>query len=161
KRLLVNRSQASHHASQLHHASGITALPDHLVDARGTQPGITLQGLTDELYIGVGHQGTKRLDTIELLGIQRMADRVRVQSELLRDSANFPMFGIEPMTDLCLQVAAEHVHLRKIRGNGSTKRPRRPQRTQRSKPWCRSRAPFVLSCGFRIGSAPCSGILPL
>jgi hypothetical protein len=56
---------------------------------------------------------------------------------LLRDGADFRMFGVEPMTDLCAQVAAEHVHLRKIRGNGSTKRPRRPHKTQRSKPWCR------------------------
>src|SRR6516165_5160290 len=40
--LLVNWPQTSHHTSQLHHASGVTALPDHLVDARGTQPGILL-----------------------------------------------------------------------------------------------------------------------
>ncbi len=43
---------------------------------------------------------------------------------------------------------------------GSTKRPRRPQRTQRSKPWCRCRAPFPWACRFRIGSAHRSGILP-
>src|SRR5437870_5573379 len=36
----------------------------------------------------------------------------------------------------------------------------RPQRTQRSKPWCRCRAPFPWACRFRIGSAHCSGILP-
>ena len=94
KGLLVNRSQASHDASQLYHASGITALPDHLVDARGTQPRKTLQGLTDELYVGVGQQGTKVLDTMELLGIQRMADAVRVQPEMLRDGADFPKMSL-------------------------------------------------------------------
>src|SRR5947199_9087765 len=65
-----------------------------------------------------------------------MADGVWVQPELLRDGADFPMFGVEPVTDLYAQFTVEHAHLRKIRGNGSTKRPRRPQRTQRSKPWC-------------------------
>jgi hypothetical protein len=40
--LLLNGPQTSHHTSQLHHASGVTALPDHLVDARSTQPGILL-----------------------------------------------------------------------------------------------------------------------
>src|SRR2546429_5588235 len=89
-----------------------------------------------------------------------MADGVRVQPELLRDGADFPMFGVEPVTDLYAQFTVEHAHLRKIRGNGSTKRPRRPQRTQRSKPWCRCRAPFPWACRFRIGSAPRSGILP-
>src|SRR5438105_1932138 len=76
KGLLVNRSQASYHASQLHNTSGITALPDHLVDARGTHSGILLQGLPDGLYGGVGHYGTKSLGTSELLGAQRRADGV-------------------------------------------------------------------------------------
>src|SRR5256885_6143536 len=89
-----------------------------------------------------------------------MADGVWVQPELLRDGADFPMFGVEPVTDLYAQFTVEHAHLRKIRGNGSTKRPRRPQRTQRSKPWCRCRAPFPWACRFRIGSAHRSGILP-
>src|SRR5216110_788572 len=57
-----------------------------------------------------------------------MADGVWVQPELLRDGADFPMFGVEPVTDLYAQFTVEHAHLRKIRGNGSTKRPRRPQR---------------------------------
>jgi hypothetical protein len=35
-------SQAGHQASQLHDTSGITAIPDHVVEARGTQPGIVL-----------------------------------------------------------------------------------------------------------------------
>src|SRR2546430_16857447 len=89
-----------------------------------------------------------------------MADGVWVHPEFLRDGANFPMFGVEPVTDLYALFTAEHAHLRKIRGNSSTKRPRRPQRTQRSKPWCRCRAPFPWSCRFRIGSGPRSGILP-
>jgi hypothetical protein len=34
--LLLHGPQTSHHTSQLHRASGVAALPDHLVDARGT-----------------------------------------------------------------------------------------------------------------------------
>src|SRR6267378_2492451 len=37
--LLANRPQAGHQTAQLHHASAITAVPDHLVDARSPQPG--------------------------------------------------------------------------------------------------------------------------
>src|SRR5215472_8686754 len=77
-----------------------------------------------------------------------MANGVWVQTELPRDGADFPMFSVEPVTDLCPQFAAEHVHLRKKRGNGSTKRPRRPQRIQRSNPLCRGSVPFPLACGF-------------
>src|SRR5438874_6319423 len=32
--LLANRPQAGHQTAQLHHASAITAVPDHLVDVR-------------------------------------------------------------------------------------------------------------------------------
>jgi hypothetical protein len=39
---LANWPQAGHQASQLHDTSGITAISDHVVDARGTQPGIVL-----------------------------------------------------------------------------------------------------------------------
>src|SRR5438067_11904268 len=42
KGLRANRPQTSYHTPQLHHASGVTALPDHLVDARGAQPRILL-----------------------------------------------------------------------------------------------------------------------
>jgi hypothetical protein len=58
------------------------------------------------------------------------------------------------------QFAAEHVHLLKKRGNGSTKRPRRPQRTQRSHPLCRGRASIPLARGFPTAIAHRSGILP-
>src|SRR5215472_158294 len=90
-----------------------------------------------------------------------MADGAGVQPELLRDGADFPMFGVEPVTDLCSQLAAEHAYLRKIRGNGSTKRPKRPQRTQRSQPLCRCQAPFPWACAFPMGSAHRSATLPL
>src|SRR5438132_13738584 len=44
KGLLVNPSQASDHASQLHTTSGITALSAHLVDALGTRARILRSG---------------------------------------------------------------------------------------------------------------------
>src|SRR6516225_11168011 len=90
-----------------------------------------------------------------------MTDGVRVHPELLRDGADFPVFGVEPVTDLYPQLVAEHVYLRKEWGNGSTKRPRRPQRAQRSHPLCRDRAPFPLACGFRTAIANRDGILLL
>ena len=40
--LRANGPQTSYHTPQLHHTSGVTAFPNHLVDARGTQPGILL-----------------------------------------------------------------------------------------------------------------------
>src|SRR5205085_8100312 len=77
-----------------------------------------------------------------------MADGVRVHTELLRDGADSSVFGVEPVTYLYPQLVAKHVYLRKERGNGSTKRPRRPKRAQRSHPLCRGRAPFPLACLF-------------
>src|SRR5438067_6334718 len=80
-------------------------------------------------------------------------------TELLRDGADSPVFGVEPVTDLYPQLVAKHVDLRKERGNGSTKRPRRPQRAQRSHPLCRGRASFPLPCGVHAAIARLGFIL--
>jgi len=84
--------------SQLHHTSGITALPDHLVDCRGgTQPGILLYSLPEELYVGSVTKGRRALARLNCSVVQRMADGVwvahRVPCGLV---PNFPMFGVEP-----------------------------------------------------------------
>jgi hypothetical protein len=38
-------------------------------DARGTQPGMVLQGLLEELHVGVDRQGTENFAAIELVGL--------------------------------------------------------------------------------------------
>jgi len=115
--------------------------------------GVSAGVLTD--YIG-----RKRMLMISILWYAAFAGLTAPGTAIVAEF-DFPVFGVEPVTDLYPQLVAEHVYLRKEWGNGSTKRPRRPQRAQRSHPLCRDRAPFPLACGFRTAIANRGGILLL
>src|SRR5690242_18211652 len=51
------RTQASHGAPELNDAAGIATIPDHLVNARGAQPRVLIQGLADERQIRIQDGG--------------------------------------------------------------------------------------------------------
>ncbi len=71
------RAQRGHGAPQLYHAPGVTALLDHLINARGAQPRILMQGLANEVQIGIGDTGAQGLGAVETI---RFDGRLRTAS---------------------------------------------------------------------------------
>ena len=61
ERLADLGAQAGHRAPQLDDAAGVTAIADHLVNAGGAQPRMLVQGLADELGVGIDNGRTQRL----------------------------------------------------------------------------------------------------
>jgi hypothetical protein len=62
-----------------------------------------------------------------------MADGVFVNAQLAGNRADLPMLGVKVTTNLDVRFWIDHLDLsldRGVRGNGSTKRPLRPQSTQ-------------------------------
>ena len=128
------RPQQGHGAAQLYHASGIAALLDHLIDARGAQPWMLIQGLANELHVGIGDTGAQRLGAVEPVRFDGMTNGLGVHVEFSCNSADFPVFSIKVTANLHVGFRADHLFSlpdREIRGKGSTNRPLRPQTTQR------------------------------
>ena len=65
ERLAALRTQAGHGAPQLHDAAAVSAIANHLVDARGAQTGMLFQGLAEELDVGIDDGGTQWLGAVE------------------------------------------------------------------------------------------------
>jgi hypothetical protein len=90
--------------------------------------------LAHELQIGIGDGRTKRTGTIEVVGPNSVTDSIGMNAQLSGDGADFPMLGVEVVTDLNTSFWTHHFGRhpdRGMRGKGSTKWLLRPQSMQR------------------------------
>src|SRR3954452_16826702 len=136
KRLTTRPTKSGNGAAQLHDASAVASIPNHLKDARGQQARMLLESLANELNVGIDNRGTKRLRTLEPLALDRVANGIGMDIQFARDGADLPMFGVKITSNLRAGFRTDHerAHLRRgMRGNGSMKRPTRPQTRQRSR----------------------------
>jgi len=108
KRFHSSRPQPGHSAPQLHHASGIATIANHVVDARGTQAGMTFQGLANELQVGIGQTRTQSSGTVEPLTLDGMAHGIGMEVQFPSNGADLPMLRVEPMTNLRSRFVADH-----------------------------------------------------
>jgi hypothetical protein len=129
----LHRAQAGYQAPQLHNASGIAAIADHLENTGGPQSGIALQSRSHELDVGIGQARTQSGLATGQAVLQSTTHGVGMNTELPSDRANFPVFGIEPVTNLSLRFQIEHP-APPLQRYGLTNRPCRPQTMQRSQP---------------------------
>ena len=89
------RPQVGNGAAQLHDAAGIAAVVNHLVNARGAQAGMLVQGLPDELDIGIGERGAQWLRALKTLRFNGGADGVGMNAQFMGDGADRPMLGVK------------------------------------------------------------------
>ena len=128
------RTQQRHGTAQLYDASGVTALADHLINARGAQSRMLGQYLPNELHIGIGDTGTQRLGAVEVVRFDGIANGIGMNAEFSGNGADFPVLGIKITANLYVGFRADHLFplpKRGIGGKGSANRPLRPQTTQR------------------------------
>ena len=131
KRLAGGGAQPGHGAPQLNDAAAVAAVTNHLIDAGGAKTRMLVQRLTDEGEPRIHNRASYRLcAATKTLCLDRVAHRVRMQTEFAGDGADLPVLGVEVPTNLRPGFRTDHetAHLRAgMRGNGSTKRPVRPQ----------------------------------
>ena len=130
------RTQPGHGTTQLDYAAGVTAIPDHLMEARSAQPRMPVEGLPNELHVRVGDRWAHRLSTIEAIRLDGIAHGIGVNAEFAGNGADFPVFGVKVTANLRACFRADHEFLLphpRYRGKGSTNRPFRPHTTQRRK----------------------------
>jgi len=124
------RTQAGNGAPQLHHATAVAAVANHLVDARGAQARMLIESVTNELDVGIDDGYSQRLGVMEAFALDRVANGVWVDAQFTGNGADFPVLDIKIAANLRAGFRTDHEipHLRcGIRGNGSMKRPVRPQ----------------------------------
>ena len=127
-------AQQGHGAAQLYDASGVTALPNHLIDARGAQPRMLAEGLAHELHVRVRDTGAQRLSAVEAVRLDGIANGIGMNAEFSCNGADFPVLGVKITANLYVSFRADHLFSlpkRGLRGKGSTKRLLRPQTMQR------------------------------
>ena len=128
-------TQAGNGAAQLHDASDVAAIPNHVIDAGRAQLGVLLQSQANEPDVGIGDRGAQRLRAFEALTLDGVAHGVWVDAQLCGNGADLPMLGVKVTSNLRADFVGDHEesHLRRgMRGNGSMKRPIRPRMQQRS-----------------------------
>ena len=93
--------QALHEFAYGEDRTGIAALAHHLVDPRGAQIRVLLQGVADERQIRVDDAGPPHAgrDAWQL-ALDRGADRLTVEAELGRDGPELPVLGVVQAPDL-------------------------------------------------------------
>lgn len=123
-------SQLSHPAAQLDQAALVTPGLEHLEQARGSQTRILLEGLTQEVQIGIGQPAAVRWAAEKAFGLQRPAHGVGVQAEFGRNGAHLP--GARRGTSDGSEPSFSSNHGSFSRVKGLTHPPRRPQRQQHS-----------------------------
>jgi hypothetical protein len=129
------RTHAGNGTPQLHDAAAVAAVANHLVDARGAQARMLIEGLADELDVGIDDGRPQRFELLK----RSLSTALRTASgwtpSSLADGANLPVFGVKVAANLRAGFRTDHemAHLlRGMRGKGSMKRPVRPQIRQRS-----------------------------
>jgi hypothetical protein len=101
-------TQAGNGAPKLHHAAAVAAVANHLVDARGAQARMLVEGVADKLDVGIDDGRSQRLGTVEAFTFHRVANGVRVDAQLTGDGADFPVFGVKVAADLRADFRTDH-----------------------------------------------------
>ena len=83
------RAQQGHGTAQLDNASGITALADHLINARGAQPRMLAEGLANKLHGRIGNRGAYRLSAVEAVRFDGIANGIGMNAEFSCNRADF------------------------------------------------------------------------
>src|SRR5262249_4452067 len=119
------------------------------IKACGAQAGRLLEGLMEEIEIGIGpcRAKARRPLEIEAMRLDGAPHGVRMEIELGGDGSDLPRFGEEKAPDFSDPRNCDHL-LRLLSGKGLRKRPRRPQKRQMT----RRRSEWKsLACGRRGG----------
>ena len=104
-------AQGGDDPAQLGNRAGVAARANHFINAGGAQAGILLEGLMDEIEIGISQRGAKarRPLRIETMRLDGAADGVRMKIELGGDGSDLPMFGEEKAPDFSDQLHRDHL----------------------------------------------------
>jgi hypothetical protein len=98
---LRHGSRGTHVSPQRLDAAGVSALAEHVEDARRDELRIATECLVDERYVRLEHAriGTRRAG-LRSEASEHAHDGVEVHAELLRDGAAFPVLGVIQPPDL-------------------------------------------------------------
>jgi DNA-binding XRE family transcriptional regulator len=96
----ARRAQFGHDTAELADTAGVTARANHLIETGGAQARILLQGLAQEVEVGIGELLAAAGMAAEAVGVQGGAYGVRMQAEFGRQGADLPMLGMEEMADV-------------------------------------------------------------
>ena len=96
----VGGTQFRHDATELGHTTGVAAGANHLEEAGGAQARILLQGLAEEVQVGIGEAIAEAGMATEAVGVEGAAHGVGMHAEFRRNGAHLPMLGVKEMTDL-------------------------------------------------------------
>src|SRR5437899_161051 len=94
-----------------------------------------IESLANEPHVGIDDRRAKWLYGIEAFALDSTANSIGMNVEFTGNGADLPMFNVEVAANLRAGLRTDHeeIHfLRGVRGNGSTRRPTRPQNRQRS-----------------------------
>lgn len=94
------RTQAGNSAPQLHHATAVAAIANHLVDARGAQARMLIESVTNELDVGIDDGYSQRLGVMEAFALDRVANGVWVDAQFTGNGADSPVLGIKVAANL-------------------------------------------------------------
>ena len=94
------------------------------MEARGPQARILLQGLTQEVQVGIHQALALARAAAETVTFQGSTDGIGVQDQFGGNGADLPVFGMKEVTDLSDLFSRNHAA---PQGKGFTQRPRRPQ----------------------------------
>jgi hypothetical protein len=93
-----------------------------------------MERVANELDVGIDDGCSQPLRSFEAFALNRIANGVRVDAQFTGDGTDLPVFSVKVAANLCADFRTDHAmaHLRcGMRGNGSMKRPVRPQIRQR------------------------------
>ena len=102
------RTQTGNGTPQLHHAAAISAVANHLVDARGAQARMLIESLANELDVGIGDGCSQRLGASEAFALNRIANGVRVDAQFTGNSSDLPVFGVKVAANLRVGFRTDH-----------------------------------------------------
>jgi hypothetical protein len=108
------RAQTCDHAPQLFDATGVTAIPYHLVDTRGAQPRVLLQRLANKGQVRIDNGRPQRLGVLEPFHFNGAPYGVGVDIQGLRNGADFPMLGEEVAANLYARFGTNHAKLTSV-----------------------------------------------
>jgi len=94
------RTQAGNGAPQLHDATAVAAVANHLVDARGAQAWMVIESVANELDVGIDDGYSQRLGVSEAFRLNGIANGIRVDAELTGNGADFPMLDVKVAANL-------------------------------------------------------------
>src|SRR5438105_14406566 len=83
------RAQAGNGAAQLHDASAVPAITNHLVNACGTQSGMLFQNEANKSDVGIDDRRPQRLRALETLALDGLPYGVGMDAQFRGNGADF------------------------------------------------------------------------